>query len=844
MKLSFDWLCDYVDLTGITPEQVAEKLTMGAFEVEEVRQIRGEIVGPVVVGEILEIYPHPNANKIRLTKTRVAEGAEPLEIVCGADNIQVGQRIPVALSGARVIDRKTGKPLPIEAREVRGVVSNGMLCSPPELGLDAGDNEGILVLPHGAENPITLGTNIIEYLYLRPDWVLHVEPRSNRGDALSVIGLAREVAALLNRKLKQPEWKLPEQTVKQELDFAVEIERSDDCPFFSARVIANVTPGESPAYIKRRLEAVDVRTVNSVVDITNYVMHEYGQPLHAYDYSQIKGHKLSVRRARSGEKLTTLDGKERELNDETLVITDGAEPVGVAGVMGGKDSEISDHTGNVVLEAASFQAARVRRGSRLLGLSSDSSLRFERGVDPASVAKASDRASYLILQHCGTADSKPALGMLAVAGHDSVRPIHVTCRMKELKRVLGADFSPEQVKSLLTPLGFEVVKGCSANEQDKEAVQVSVPSFRQNDVTREIDIVEEVCRLWGYENLPESMPSSSVAPERQDRIQDTARDVLSGLGLSEAWLSSLTSGDEELFGLFDETRAVRVLNPLSADHQVLRQSLLPGLIRSASYNYDRGQQEVWLFEVARVYLNMGRETVVEHDRFRSGTGVVEERHAAGIMMGRNSLSEWADHRKRETSSELDFYYAKGVVENLLRKLRIDADKIQYVRSDKVPACMHPSRTCQVVFAKRGKGGEQLQVLGWIGEMHPGLRETFRFKEPAYLFEINLDGLPRPAATHKFKDIPSNPAVSRDLTGIFYEAVDHSAVHSVIRSAAGANLRSLELVSIYQPQEGQKSLSFRFNFQSAEKTLTNEEVDTILNKVRQQLTSRLSASFQG
>jgi phenylalanyl-tRNA synthetase beta chain len=845
MKLSFDWLSDYVDLSGISAQEVADKLTMGAFEVEEVRDVRPTIVGPVAVGEILEIYAHPDTSltKVRVTKTRVGEGQEPLEIFCGADNIEVGQRIPVALPGSRVIDRKTGKPFPIEKRELKGVVSSGMLCSTSELGMKTADVDGILILSQPGEKPRhELGTNIIDLLGLHPDWVLLVEPRSNRGDALSVIGLAREVAALLKRPLKQPQWSLPKEEVA-DLDFTVNIENSEDSPFFSTRIIADVSSGITPVFIQRRLEAVEVRSISPIVDITNYVMHEYGQPLHAYDYARVEGHRLDVRRARAGERLLTLDDKERELTDEMLVIADAKGPVGVAGVMGGKHSEINDETKIVALEAAAFQPARVRRGSRLLGLSSDASLRFERGVDVANVVRASDRATYLILEHCGDGDRKPRLGKMSKAGHDVVKPVHVTCRMKELKRVLGAEFNPEQVRQLLTPLGFEVTKG-------EGAVQVAVPSYRQIDVTREIDIVEEVCRLWGYENLPESMPASTIAPETPVRILDDAKNALCGLGLNEAWLSSLTGADDEAFGLHDEKKAVRVLNPLSAEHQVLRQSLIPGLIRSASYNFDHGQQGIWLFEAGRVYENIGADTQVAHDRFKSGTGVHEQLRVAGFMMGLNSLGGWVDHSKQESASQLDFYHAKGMVENLLKKLRVDLSRVRYFRSDKVPACMHPSRTCQVAYdqsfpnkKQQQPSDNQLLLLGWIGEVHPATRESLRFRECAYVFEINLDIAESLSRKKEFRQIPNTPAVSRDLTVDVFEAVDHAAVHSCITSAAGRDLQWIELVSIFQPAEGQKSLSFRLNFQNRERTLTNEEVDSSLSKVRESLINRLSASFR-
>jgi phenylalanyl-tRNA synthetase beta chain len=317
--------------------------------------------------------------------------------------------------------------------------------------------------------------------------------------------------------------------------------------------------------------------------------------------------------------------------------------------------------------------------------------------------------------------------------------------------------------------------------------------------------------------------------------------------LSEAWISSLTGGDDTVFGLHSEEHAVRVLNPLSADHQVLRQSLIPGLIKAASYNYDRGQQDVWLFEVGRVYKRLSNQEPSR--RYNSGTGVLEQRRVAGVMMGTHVLSAWADHNRQQSAPQLDFYQAKGVVENLLRKLKINAHRVRYFRSDRVPACMHPSRACQIAYDRGGAKGpteasKQLQILGWIAEVHPALCDSLRFKDSAFIFELDdLDELEHLASADMFKDIPTTPSVIRDLTVDVFDAVDHAAVHSCITSAAGADLRELELVSIYQPVQGQKSLSFRLSFQNAEKTLTNEEVDNSLNRVRESLINRLSASFR-
>jgi phenylalanyl-tRNA synthetase beta chain len=843
MRLSFDWLSEYVDLTGITPEMVAEKLTMGAFEVEEIRKVGPDIEGPVVLGEIMEILPHPNADKIRLTKTRIAAGEDPLEIVCGATNIEVGQFIPVALPGAKVINRKDGTPLAIKASAIRGVQSNGMLCSPPELGIvpagvETPESSGILILnkSHGE-----LGTDIKQLFHLYPDYVLIVEPRSNRGDALSVIGLAREVAALLNRPLKRPEWKL-EVTADANLNFDVSVENQDDCPFFTVRRLSGLRVGPSPTLIARRLEAMGVRSINNIVDVTNYVMHEYGQPLHAYDMRKLEQPEITVRRAKPDEKIVTLDGKERTMTNEVLVITNAGKPVGVAGVMGGENSEISDDTVDVALESATFNQARVRRGGRLLGLASESSLRFERGVDLGSTAEASDRATFLLLKYCSS-ETTAKVGQLQKAGSDQTKAVSVDLRLRQLKRVLDADFSVAQVTEYLTPLGFTVTA------KDAQVVSVAVPSFRQSDVTREIDLLEEVCRIWGYDNLPVRMPKGAVAASPPEDTANHARAVLAASGLSEAWLSSLTAADVDpalgSYSTQDPDTIVKVLNPLSEDHQVLRQSLLPGLVRCAAYNQDHGRKDVWIFEIGRTYKRLKEG---EDDAFK--TGVKEELKVAAVIMGDRKMSAW----KTDERSDADFYTAKGVVENLLSSLGIVLKRTRFF-TPKETNILHPSRSAQIEFdygpPKKGNNNNnhhqdnktQTEHIGFLGQVHPGFSDAMGLKQPAFLFELSLDSLRKLRKANSFKEIPTAPETTRDLTVDIDERIDHASVESCIFAAAGQILTQVELVSIYQPAEGKRSLSYRLSFQDIQRTLTNEEVETSVTRVRESLVNRLGGSFR-
>ncbi len=817
MKLSFDWLQDYVDTGSLTPYEVADKLTAGAFEVEEVLKVGSQLTGPVKVGEIVEINPHPNANKIRLAKVKIETNSDPLEIVCGAGNIAVGQRVPIALAGAVVLNRHDGSELVIKPTKIRGVESNGMLCSPGELGITCIDSEGILILEPGA----ILGSDVIELLHLYPDHILHVGSRSNRGDALSVLGLAREVAALCNCPLKKTLWQLPEIDESAE-SIEIEVENNIDCPFFSLRVLTGAKVGPSPLRLTRRLEAIGVRSVNNIVDITNYVLHELGQPLHAYDLAKLSCRQMVVRRARSGECVDTIDGRERELNEETLIIADTQRPLGVAGVMGGKDSEISDETVNIVLEAAAFQPSRVRRASRLLGLSSESSLQFERGVDVCGVRRASDRAAVLMFEICG---ARP--GRLTYGGSDEVRPLQVALRLSQLKRLTEIDMSGDEVSHLLGRLEFN----CKQTGDDLLAVQV--PSFRQRDVTREIDLIEEVCRLWGYDRLPISMPAYTAAPDRPDDTEILTREAMSACGLNETYISSLTGVDPLGLGspADDNVSLVHVLNPLSADHQALRSSLLPGLIKAVAYNQDRGAKSIWLYEVGRIYQLHGQSSARD-------TGVAEELHVATAIYGAQSLSTWQE-QNRSAESTAQFYIAKGIVENLLTRLGIEANLVRFDSPDNSPAYLHPGRCANITYDR----GDCTVRLGHLGEIHPAVSDKLNLRCQTALVELSVDALRTARKELSFAEIISTPSVVRDLTADFQQSIEHQTVNDLIKTAAGANLRQLDLVSVFQLPNGQKSLSYRLTFQDREHTLTAEAVEQHLSIIRSKLKDELSAAFR-
>jgi len=840
MKLSYSWLCDFVELDGLTPQEVAERLTMGAFEVEEVERVGVSITGPVVVGRIEEIHTHPNADKIRLTRTRIKEGDEPLQIVCGALNIEVGQKIPVALPGAVVLNRKTGEPLPIKQSEIRGVESNGMLCSPPELGITGGDSEGILILPANGDGELPLGKDLINHLGLTPDWVLHVEPRSNRGDALCVLGLAREVAALTGRPFRQSAFSIPEPGFKsgcQPFEIEIEDESLTDCGYFCVSRIEGLKVGPAPAWMTRRLESVGVRSINNIVDITNYVMLELGQPLHAYDMNRLAQPYLCARRARPGEKLEFIDGRERELSPEILVIADRDNVVGAAGIMGGKGSEITDDTTAIALEAACFNPARVRRGSRLLGLSSDSSVRFERGIDIAGVERAARRAIELVMKYGNVQGG----GGFFQAGDDTPRNVSIELRLAQIERIAELDLDAGTCRDLLTPLGFDVEK----EDPSQGTIRVKVPSFRLDDVSREIDLIEEVLRLKGYDSVPVSMPATTVSPPVNDSLPGRARRALAAQGLCEAWISSLR-GESELEDA-DPRSVLRVLNPLSKDHQVLRQSLIPGLIEAAAFNFDHGNRDVWLFELGRGYVKSGSA-----DESAGTTGVTEKDLVAGVITGSNivQVTEGSqdDGSSPAMTEKVDFYRAKGIVENLFQDLGVPARRLRYFKPAEAPEIFHPYRACQVALAPPGDSKTRLEIpglmiLGWIGEIHPKILNKLGLRQQVGVFELNLDSVRQGAQKAQFAEPASTPSMTRDLTADLPREVDSQAVASCIESAAGQRLIDLQLVSVFHLSDGVRSLSYRMTFQDPKKTLTAEEIDKSINRIRNSLTHQLGANFR-
>jgi phenylalanyl-tRNA synthetase beta chain len=807
MKVPMRWLREFVD-TGLSATELAHRLTMAGLEAEKVETI-GDGWQNVFVGHVDSVERHPDAD--RLVLATVTAGEHHLTVVTGAPNIAAGQIVPLALAGARLIDGhsegqvyKTLKP-----GVIRGVRSEGMVCSEKELGL-SDEHEGIMVLE--ADAPV--GAPLVDWL---GDTVIEFEITPNLVHAFSVQGIAREAAALTGHDVTLPPLYDLSQAPQGAPDL-VTIEADDLCPRYAAVVFDNVTIGPSPAWLQRRLNAAGVRPINNIVDVTNYVMLEFGQPLHAFDADKLQGDRIVVRRARPGETLETIDHVKRPLSPDMLVIADAENAVAVAGVMGGVESETTDASTRILLEAANFDMKSVRRTARALKMRSDASSRFERGIDPNLVSEAVARATQLILE------LSPGATVTAYADvypHPR-EPMPLTVPFGEIERLLGVRIEPETVQSVLARLGF------SPRVTD-DLIEVLVPTWR-SDVTMGADIVEEVARIVGYETLPETLPTGETPPVRRDPMflfQQKARRVLSGLGFWET-ISYVTVGESDLLKLSDAgarapgvraiapDSAIRLRNPMQAERDLLRPTLLPSILETASRNL-KHERSVRLFEIARVYVPSDTELPAEPATL-----------ALVVAGKRDDLSRFAD-----TTAELDFFDAKGAVETLLDRLGVHNVSFGPLA---LPA-FHPGRTAGVYL------GETL--VGIVGELRPDRALAFDIETPRVaVAELDLEALlavaePIPSGIANPRFLP----VEQDFAVVVNEEVPASDVLAALRAGAGPLASGFDLFDVYRgPQlgEGRKSLAYRIAFTAPNRALTDAE----LGKVREKIAKTLRQRVQG
>lgn len=806
MLVSYNWLKDYVDLSNISPEALAEKITRSGIEVDAIH-VRNEGITNVVVGKVLEVVQHPNADKLSVCQVDIGE-EEPSQIVCGAPNVAAGQKVAVAKPGARLPNG-----LKIKKAKLRGEVSNGMICSLQELGIESKlvpkeYAEGIFVFPEQTE----IGIDALEELGLN-DTVLEFDLTPNRSDALSMIGVAYEVAAILNQQVKKPTNSISETDEKATDYVSVSIDSEEDCPYYTSFIIKDVKIAPSPLWLANRLVAAGIRPINNVVDITNYVLLEYGQPLHAFDYDRIGSKQIVVRRAKQNEKIQTLDGEERTLSEEMLAITNGHEPIAVAGVMGGASSEVQDDTTTVLLEAAYFNGERVRIASKQLGLRSEASTRFEKGVARNRVYEAGLRAVALLEELAG---GRVVAGT-SEAGQRNVPLKKIEISSEKINDVLGTTISNQTIGEIFERLQFDY------KVNDNQFV-VTIPT-RRPDLSIPEDLIEEVARLYGYDDIPVTLPIGESQPGGLTREQANRRKVkqyLEGAGLYQAITYSLTTeAKNRMFGFDSRLKDVRLSMPMSEERAVLRTTLLPGLLEAVQYNLNRQQANIALFEMASVYLS-------EEEKLTNLPK--EEEYLAAVFTG-----AWLENKWQGETKNVDFFVVKGVLEGMFSILGL-SEKVTFTQGKREG--MHPGRTAILSLNE--------QEIGFVGQIHPTLQAKLDLQE-TYVFELSLEKVFAQVAEDIYYELlPKYPSVTRDIALVVDETISAGTLQNTIKETGGELLKDVHVFDVYVGEhlpEGKKSIAFSLLYLNPEQTLTEEEVGAVHDRIVQALKERHQAELR-
>jgi phenylalanyl-tRNA synthetase beta chain len=811
MLVSFNWLKEFVEIDR-SADEIAELLTMGGIEVEGVTRV-GHTLDKVFTARITGIEPHPATDK--LSVTRISLGDREESVVCGAPNIQVGQIVPYCAPGAAL-----PSGLEIAEREIRGVRSPGMICSEKEIDLGE-DASGILVF----DEEVPLGLPLAEALPFIDDCILETSVTPNRGDCLSVLGTAREVAALLGVPWKVPEFVIEEGPLPISARARIDVPDADLCPRYVARMVEGVQIRRSPLDIRLRLRRSGVRDISNVVDATNLILLECGQPLHAFDFSFLEKGRIVVRRADPGETFVTLDGQERILPPNALMIRDGKRSVALAGIMGGLNSEIKDDTESVLIESACFERFGIRRTSKALGMATEASFRFERGVDPEGSLWAAHRAAYLIQKLSG---GTVLSGYLDVYPAPITRP-PVTVRTPKVNRLLGTELTTKQMKSCVERLGIGA-EGKGAN------TFVAVPPSWRWDLEREVDIAEEVARIHGFEKIPVSMPQYRSAPDRTrvnfNFIEEVAT-AMNASGYTEVVTMSFISpaAAREFVGYPTDSRELALINPLSEDLSVMRTSLIPGLLSVAKRNVSFRSENLKLYEVGKTFMPLPGEELPRED-LRLG----------GLAMGSRYPELWHFHRgevdvkgRIDLARNVDFYDVKGAIEELFEALGGDA--VTYVRSEK--PFLHPGKSTDIVLS-----GE---IVGFLGELSPSKAREHDLPEGVHIFEILLEPLFVGSRKERvFKPIPRYPYVERDLSFIVEEKVSSHMIKQLISRSGHDIIASVILFDLYRGEsipQGRQSMAFRIRYQSEDRTLTDEEVQQVHSSVVETLIREVGAAMR-
>ena len=797
MNVTLNWLKNYINFE-FSPSELADRLTMLGVEVESIKQLGAELEG-VIVGSVTSIRPHPNADKLVLCQVDTG-GTEALQIVCGAPNAREGMLAPVATIGATL---PVG--LTIKRAKLRGETSEGMLCSEKELGLSE-DAAGLMEL----STDIPVGTPLSRALGL-DDVVFELEITPNRPDCLSLIGIAREIRAETGNLLKLPTVDLQESNINVRDLTSVTIDAPDLCPRYAARVIQGVKVTESPAWLQQHLASVGIGVINNIVDITNFVLMEYGQPLHAFDYDKLTENRIVVRRATEGEQITTLDEVERELTPDMLVIADAEKPVALAGIMGGYDSEITETTCDVLLESAYFNPSSVRATAKALGISTEASYRFERGTDQGVVLAALDRAAQLIAELAGGTVCEGTVDV-----YPGQQPLtQIQLRPERVNFVLGTMLEAAEMVQILNRLGFDV-------DTTGEVYQVTVPTFR-SDVTREIDLIEELARVHGYDNIPTTLPKGDIpvpAPNSKTEVRRCIKHFLLAAGMMEAVNYSFCDPncfDKIRLNANDPLRnTLQLRNPLSPEMSVLRTTLTPSLLENAQHNRNHQIDSIALFETGSVFVHDGEEK--------------EPERVAGVLAGQIGEGVYSDPYRPP-----DFFDIKGLVEGMLEACGVVDWTLQ--KTD-VPT-FHPGRNAEVLMGDK--------CIGVFGEAHPEVLENYDLPYKAYLFEFDLEGLADTATFAKrFEPISIYPKVARDLAIVVDKEILSDMPTELIYTTGGDSVDSVRLFDVYEGEqvpEGKKSLAYTITYHSATETLTDKAVNALHDKVVKRLNQELSAELR-
>lgn len=815
MQVSLNWLNEFVDLSNVEAAQIAHELTMSGLEVEAIEDVKPSFTNIKTV-KIEKIDAHPNSDRLHLVTVNTGSGLKT--VVCGAQNIQEGQVVPYASVGSQVLDRKTGEMFTLTPAVIRGVESQGMLCSADELGVadrNYQKEDGILILNRLFPD-VELGKDVKDVLGFEKDTVIDVAPTANRGDQMSVIGVARELSSLFNTPLKFNPVECTKDLTTDK--FKVEIKDKDVCKYYSIALLKNIKIKSSPDWMQKRLIASGVRAINNVVDITNYVMLEYGCPLHAFDADKLDGY-LCVRRAEEGEKLVTLDEVERTLTTDSVLIATKDKGVCLGGVFGGANSEIDDNTTSLALEAAYFTPATNRKSARSAGYRSEASARFERGIDIEAVKPALMRAMQLLVEY---ADAE-VVGVVE-DGENKLEPIEITLRYPQIKRMLGCEIASDRCDNILENLGFKKLGGNAA------AAKFLVPSFRAYDVTREIDLIEEIARINGYDKISPTLPAKAQTPTitLEEKVTKRIHELLLSAGLNEIQTSSLIGKPMlDKFKIdYDDENAVKVLNAASEDYSMLRQTLSASVLNCMKYNFDNGQKNFWAYEIGKTYI----KTAPADEK---NTGVKETRVLEGVLTGEVQNSKW------QVKTSTDFYTVKGIMENIFNDLevarRIKLAPLEETELAKDNKILHPYRTAVVMLL-----GKKPQPIGYFGQVHPTLIDKLKLNQDAFLFNLNLTELISAVkeTVPRFKHLPQFPEVRRDIAFIINDDVTFDDIQKVIKGSVKQNIfKGSEIFDVYQGEhveDGFKSVAFRIKMQDENATLTDEIIEQQMTSVREKL----------